>query len=101
VKLLDLGVDRDLRERAQIAREVSGSRLEQLVEAVHDGLVLDHGPAVLAVRAAQLDPPVLHPDRAPAQRVDEVTAAGAADREISCHSTRIIGLPPDSIESGV
>ena len=90
MQLLDLGVDRDLRKRVKIAREVRRTLLEQLVEAVHDGLVLDDGSAVLAVGAAQLDAPVLLPDSAPAQGVDEVTVAVAADRQISCHSTRII-----------
>ena len=101
MQLLDLCVDRDLHERVKIACELGSALLEQLVEAVHHRLVLDHRAAALAVGAAQLDAPVLSADRAPPQRMDQVAATGAADRQILCHSTRIIGLPPDSIESGV
>ena len=43
MQLLDLGVDGDLHERVEIAREVGRALLEQLVEAVNDSLVLDDG----------------------------------------------------------
>ena len=79
-------------EPTQVGVEGVGAGVEDLVEAIDNRLLVEADRTMLALGAAQLDPPVDGVSRGPVDRMDEAGAAFGADVQVLDQARRWLSI---------